>query len=103
MASFFLSGRSNISVGASGAVFGLFATSVLLRLTSGFNLKRLLEAAILGNFVVRQVLEEVRNQVSGGLTMGGMSVAHVAHLGGALAGVVLVYLLSHLPSDTKSN
>ena len=48
-------GRVTVSVGASGAVFGLFAASVMLRLAGGFSLRRLVEAAILGNFVVRQV------------------------------------------------
>ncbi|KAG1665651.1 hypothetical protein FOA52_011245 [Chlamydomonas sp. UWO 241] len=76
-----------VSVGASGAIFGLFATSVLLRLTrpGGPGLKSLLEAAVLGNFVVRQVMQEMKHQASGGLSMQGMQVAHIAHLGGALA------------------
>ena len=43
------------SLGASGAVFGLFAVSVLCKLS--FNFKKLLEAAILGQFVVKQVLQ----------------------------------------------
>lgn len=42
-----------VSVGASGAIFGLFAVSVLTRLR--FDLRRLLESAILGQFVVSQV------------------------------------------------
>eukprot|EP00195_Chlamydomonas_chlamydogama_P011468 CAMPEP_0202905298 /NCGR_PEP_ID=MMETSP1392-20130828/33490_1 /ASSEMBLY_ACC=CAM_ASM_000868 /TAXON_ID=225041 /ORGANISM="Chlamydomonas chlamydogama, Strain SAG 11-48b" /LENGTH=133 /DNA_ID=CAMNT_0049593329 /DNA_START=300 /DNA_END=698 /DNA_ORIENTATION=+ len=69
LASVLCSSPSSVSVGASGAIFGLFATSVLLRLMSGPRIKNLLEAAVLGNFVVRQVLEELRYQVSGGLTL----------------------------------
>lgn len=38
---------------APGAIFGLFAVSVATRLR--WNLKQLLEAAVLGQFVVRQV------------------------------------------------
>lgn len=37
----------------AGAIFGLFAVSVVSRLR--WNLKQLLEAAVLGQFVVRQV------------------------------------------------
>ncbi|PNH10040.1 putative rhomboid protease ydcA, partial [Tetrabaena socialis] len=40
-----------VSVGASGAIFGLFAVSVMARLRP--NLKSLLEATVLGQFVVR--------------------------------------------------
>ena len=51
VASYFTMSRHvGYSLGASGAVFGLFAVSVLCKLS--FNLKKLLEAAILGQFVV---------------------------------------------------
>ena len=129
-----------------------------------WDLRRLLEAAILGQFVVRQVLQEAKHQMAGGLQVGGMQVGagaqrrgwrgwpgrrrlhrpscnelaagggaegarsaagqqnrprphslwlpllllrrpqvgHVAHLGGALAGVLLVWLLSRIPeADSK--
>lgn len=93
-------GHATVSVGASGAIFGLFAVSVLSRLS--WSLKPLLEAAILGQFVVRQVTEEVKNQAAGGLVVGGMAVSHWAHLGGALAGVLLVLLLHKIPEDDSS-
>ncbi|GLC45299.1 hypothetical protein PLESTM_001717500 [Pleodorina starrii] len=100
LATFFLTpatsnGHVTVSVGASGAIFGLFAVSVLTRLR--WNLKQLLEAVVLGQFVVRQVLEEAKNQVAGGLMVGGMAVSHAAHLAGAAVGVLLVLLLQGLP------
>ncbi|PNW71689.1 hypothetical protein CHLRE_16g664801v5 [Chlamydomonas reinhardtii] len=100
IAAFFLTpalahGRITVSVGASGAIFGLFAVSVATRLR--WNLKQLLEAAVLGQFVVRQVLEEAKNQATGGLVLGGLAVSHVAHLAGAAVGVALVLALSKLP------
>ncbi|GAX79270.1 hypothetical protein CEUSTIGMA_g6710.t1 [Chlamydomonas eustigma] len=89
----------SVGVGASGAIFGLFATSVLRRVSEGWSLKSLLEAVVLGNFVIRQLLEEMRMQVVGGSAVhsGGLQVAHAAHLGGALAGILLILFLSKLP------
>ena len=89
-------GSASLSLGASSAVFGLFIVGVLTKLRP--SIKRLMEAAILGSYVVKQVLQEV-HVVASGKTMaaGGMSVGHWAHLGGAAAGVVLVLLLSRLP------
>ena len=46
-----------------------------------------------------QLMDEMRHQVVGGVSMQGMQVAHVAHLGGALAGVLLVLALSRLPRE----
>lgn len=44
-----------------------------------------------------QVLQEAKHQAAGGLMIGGMAVGHVAHLAGALAGVLLVLAISRLP------
>jgi membrane associated rhomboid family serine protease len=88
----------SVGVGASGAIFGLFATSVLRRVSEGWSLKSLLEAVVLGNFVIRQLFEEMRMQIVGGSAMhGSLQVAHAAHLGGALAGILLILFLSKLP------
>ena len=98
LASVFLLPASSVGVGASGAIFGLFSASVLLRiLGQGVNLKNLLEAVVLGQWVVRTVMDEMQHQVIGGLSSQGMRIAHVAHLGGALCGVLLVLALSKLP------
>jgi len=89
-------GSASLSLGASSAVFGLFIVGVLTKMRP--SIKRLMEAAILGSYVVKQVLQEVHIVASGkSMAAGGMSVGHWAHLGGAAAGVVLVLLLSRLP------
>lgn len=86
-----------LSLGASSAVFGLFVVGVVTKLRP--SAKRLLEAVILGSFVIRQVVNEVGSVAGGKAVMvGGMNVGHWAHLGGAAAGVVLVLLLSRLPA-----
>eukprot|EP00241_Pyramimonas_parkeae_P010847 CAMPEP_0114264778 /NCGR_PEP_ID=MMETSP0058-20121206/23429_1 /TAXON_ID=36894 /ORGANISM="Pyramimonas parkeae, CCMP726" /LENGTH=243 /DNA_ID=CAMNT_0001381557 /DNA_START=375 /DNA_END=1106 /DNA_ORIENTATION=- len=93
-------GSNVVSLGASGAVFGLFAVSVLVKLSKGLKLWKLMEAFILGQFVVKQVLSEVKMQAAAGAslaTLGG--VDHVAHLAGAMMGVVLIFALSKLPGS----
>jgi membrane associated rhomboid family serine protease len=75
-------------VGASGAVFGLFIVSVLIRLK--FDWRRLLEVLVLGQFVVAQVMEETRNLG----TQDGVS--HLTHVGGAVSGAVFVAAMSRL-------
>ncbi|EOA21297.1 hypothetical protein CARUB_v10001656mg [Capsella rubella] len=93
--------RNAVSVGASGAVFGLFAISVLVKMS--WDWRKILEVLILGQFVVERVMEAA--QASAGLSgtiYGGYSlqtVNHIAHLSGALVGVVLVWLLSKFPSE----
>ena len=88
--------RTSVSIGASGAVFGLIVVSCLSRLK--LNLRSIVECGILTQFAVQQVLGEARAQAAGGtLTVGGATVSHVAHLAGAAAGVLLVLLLSRLP------
>ncbi len=83
-----------ISLGASGAVFGLFAVSVLIKLS--WNWRKLLEVLILGQFVISQVWNEVQrlDQQDG--------VNRIAHLGGALAGVLLILGLMRLTGKNEA-
>ena len=88
-----------VSLGASSAVFGLFVVGVVTKFKP--SVRRLLEAVILGQFVVKQVLGEVQLAAAGrgaaAATLGGMQIGHVAHLAGAAVGVLLVLLLARLP------
>ncbi|GAQ79838.1 Rhomboid family proteins [Klebsormidium nitens] len=88
-------GAAVASCGASGAVFGLFAISVLVKLS--WNWRKILEVLILGQFVVEKVIAEAAMSARGtkGLLSGGIN--HVAHLAGALVGVALIYLITRLP------
>ncbi|KAG6739367.1 hypothetical protein POTOM_056962 [Populus tomentosa] len=94
--------RNAVSVGASGAVFGLFAISVLVKIT--WDWRKILEVLILGQFVIEKVMEAA--QASAAMTgpfRGGypvQTVNHIAHLSGALVGVVLVWLVSRIPSPS---
>jgi len=82
-----------VSLGASGAVFGLFTVSVLLKL--GWHWRRLLEVIILGQFVIQRLLFELQNldRVDG--------INRIAHVGGALAGVALIWGLKHWQEKAK--
>ncbi|XP_058202098.1 rhomboid-like protein 11, chloroplastic [Rhododendron vialii] len=106
LVSWFVLPTNAVSVGASGAVFGLFAVSVLVKMS--WDWRKILEVLILGQFVVEKVMEAA--QASTGLSgsfRGGyalQNVNHIAHLSGALIGVLLVWLLSRLayePSDQE--
>ncbi|KAK6140948.1 hypothetical protein DH2020_025311 [Rehmannia glutinosa] len=94
--------RNAVSIGASGAVFGLFAVSVLVKMS--WDWRKILEVLILGQFVVEKVMEAAQASASlGGSFRGGLAlqnVNHIAHLSGALIGVVLIWLLSSVPSPT---
>ena len=55
LASRFLLASNTVSLGASGAVFGLFTMAVLTKFRWSF--KKLLECAILGQFVFKTVMQ----------------------------------------------
>ncbi|KAM5565476.1 rhomboid-like protein 11, chloroplastic [Rosa sericea] len=88
-----------VSIGASGAVFGLFTISVLVKMS--WDWRKILEVLILGQFVIDKVMEAA--QASTGLAGRGgsslMNVNHIAHLSGALVGVFIVWLLGRIPSE----
>uniref|UniRef100_A0A2N9J1K9 Peptidase S54 rhomboid domain-containing protein n=1 Tax=Fagus sylvatica TaxID=28930 RepID=A0A2N9J1K9_FAGSY len=94
--------RNAVSVGASGAVFGLFTISVLVKMS--WDWRKILEVLILGQFVIEKVMEAAQASTAlSGTFRGGhslQSVNHIAHLSGALVGVVLVWLLSKVPSQS---
>ncbi|KAL1552433.1 Rhomboid-like protein 11, chloroplastic [Salvia divinorum] len=95
--------RNAVSIGASGAVFGLFAISVLVKMS--WDWRKILEVLILGQFVVEKVMEAAQASARlGGSFRGGgyamQNVNHIAHLSGALIGVVLIWLLSSVPTPT---
>lgn len=92
--------RTVVSVGASGAVFGLFAVSVLVKIS--WDWRKILEVLILGQFVIEKVTEaaQASTQIVGnnGRSFGVENINHVAHLSGALLGVTLIWILSQIPS-----
>lgn len=81
-----------VSLGASGAVFGLFAVSVLLKMS--WDWRRIIEVLVLGQFVISQVLGEIQQL---GFQDG---INRIAHLGGALAGVALILALRRIVASS---
>ena len=99
LASLALLPRSTVSLGASGAVFGLFSVSVLARLSwRTLDWRKVVEVAVLGEFAFGQVLKEARIAASGGVA----GVNHVAHLSGAGAGVLLILAVRGLLARMES-
>ncbi|KAH9799498.1 Rhomboid-like protein 11 [Citrus sinensis] len=76
--------KNAVSVGASGAVFGLFAISVLVKVMEAAQASAGMSGTFIGGYSVQ-------------------SINHIAHLSGALFGVFLVWLLSRVPSQPPEN
>ncbi len=91
-------GAAVVSLGASGAVFGLFAVSVLVKLS--FDWRKLLESFILGGFVWERIWSEIGMTTQGG-GVGATGINHLAHLAGAMCGVLLVLGLSRMLPPAK--
>lgn len=61
-------------------------------------MRKLLELAAIAPFVYTQLSSNVSAQWGGGAG----NIAYIAHLGGALTGLLLFALLSALPSDDSN-
>lgn len=92
---------NTIGLGASGAVFGLFSVSVFSRLSwrDLSDWRKLVEVGVLGQYVVGQIIGEVRTAASGGIS----GVNHVAHLSGAGAGIVMILVLRKMVVQLEKN
>ncbi|KAF8034621.1 hypothetical protein BT93_C0815 [Corymbia citriodora subsp. variegata] len=104
LVSWLLLPRNSVSVGASGAVFGLFAISVLVKMS--WDWRKILEVLILGQFVIKRVMEAAQASAGFSASLHGnyslQGINHIAHLSGALIGVLLVWLLSRVPPESPN-
>ena len=89
-----------MGLGASGAVFGLYVLSIGVRLAN-FSWRKLVDVAAITPFVVAQISSNVGAQLTGGGALG-LNVAYMAHLGGAVTGLLLAALQLLLPDPDKA-
>jgi membrane associated rhomboid family serine protease len=92
---FMLTNPRGVGLGASGAVFGLYVLSIGIRLCN-FSFRKLLEVVAITPFVLSQIMSNVAAQVHGTGPLG-MDIAYMAHIGGAVTGLLLVALQAALP------
>ena len=93
--------KNTVSLGASGAVLGLFSVSIFSRLSwrDILDWRKIVEVGVLGQFVVSQFLNEAKTAAAGGI----VGINHVAHLSGAGAGVAMVLILRKLIKKMESS
>eukprot|EP01018_Ginkgo_biloba_P039115 Gb_11769 [translate_table: standard] len=92
--------RIIIFVGASSAVFGLFAISVFVKISWDWRKILEVEVLILGQFIIEKVMEatQASTQVGSSISRGFPleNINHIAHFSSALLGVTLIWLASIL-------
>ena len=85
--SYLLAAQNQFSLGASGAIFGLFGALAVLLRRMRYDMR-----PVLGLLAVNLVIT----------FLPGLNIAWQAHLGGLVAGAVVAYAMVHAPRDHRS-